>query len=76
MPKDPRTVLEQLEDILLRAVPGVGGMICGLITVFLTRHGNGLVIVRFTIGAMIGGSLLFAGLKLLFQTINPDRDRP
>lgn len=74
MSTEQRTVLEQLEDALLKMGPGAGAFIGGLIGVGILKDVSP-IFVGFIAGATLGGGLVYAILYGCFLLLNPKRDR-
>jgi hypothetical protein len=72
---DPsRSILDQLEDALLKIAPAAGGVIGALM--MAGALGKTIpVFLAFVLGGAVGGGVVYLGFKLLFRLINPGRDR-
>ena len=74
MAKERRSVIEQLEDALLRAGPAGGGVIGGFAGAGILRD-SAPPLIGFVVGGAIGAVIVYAMLYGFFICLNPKRDR-
>lgn len=74
MAKETRSVIDQLEDAILRAGPAAGGVIGGLAGAGMLRD-SAPPVIGFMVGGAAGAVVVYGILYLFFICINPKRDR-
>jgi hypothetical protein len=74
MSEDERSVLEQLEDALLKVGPGAGGALGGIASAGLLKD-KVPTFAAFMLGGVVGGGVMYAVLAGLFRLVNANRDR-
>ena len=74
MARKAKSLLDQLEDALLKLGPLLGGFIGGVIGIGLLGKWTPRF-VAFAVGGAIGGALVFGVIQLVFYLLNPSRSR-
>lgn len=74
MAKETRSVIEQLEDALLKAGPAGGAIIGGLIGAGILKN-TAPPIIGFMFGGAAGSVIVYIMLYGFFWCVNPKRDR-